>query len=183
MILFVMVTGALPFDEPNLPRLFEKIEKAEYSTPSYLSQSVVDLINKILEPCPTKRVGMAEIRSHPWFSETEEKEKIGANLGRLRQNSQQLLCKQVSIPSASEQDQIMSTILTAMRDLSFAAIASEETKIKGHKTGRRGAIGMTVTVSRRDNDSFSIDIRKGRGDIMEYSEELKKLLSKINHII
>jgi hypothetical protein len=83
----------------------------------------------------------------------------------------------------SEQDQIMTTILTALRDLSFAAVASEGRKIKGHKVSPRGVIGITVTVSKRDDQSFSIDIRKGRGDILEYSEELKKLLSKINGVI
>jgi serine/threonine protein kinase len=182
VILFVMVTGTLPFDEPNLARLFEKIQKAEFDNPSYLSPSVVDLIRRILEPSPKQRISIAEIKTHSWFTD-EDDESDGLGATHRARHHQHQLSKKLSIPSTSEQDQIMTTILTALRDLSFAAVASEGRTIKGHKVSPRGVIGITVTVSKRDDQSFSIDIRKGRGDILEYSEELKKLLSKINGVI
>jgi len=62
VILYVMVTGALPFDEPSLPKLFEKIQKADFHSPTYLSSGVVDLIRKILVADPKQRVSTADIK-------------------------------------------------------------------------------------------------------------------------
>lgn len=181
VILYVMVTGTLPFDEPNLPKLFEMIHRANFDIPPYLSPSIIDLIRKILEPNPKKRISVAGIKSHSWFvANGEDKSGLMATIQNRRPSQ---LSKQLTFPSTSDRDQITTTILTALRELSFAAVASGASKIKGHKITRRGVIGIIVTISMRDSGSFSIEIRKGRGDIMEYSEELKQVLSKINKIL
>jgi serine/threonine protein kinase len=74
VILFVMVTVTLPFDEPSLPRLFERIQRADFSSPSYLSSRVVDLISKILVPDPTNRISIKDIKRHPWYEHIFDKD-------------------------------------------------------------------------------------------------------------
>lgn len=181
IILFVMVTGTLPFDEPSLTKLFDKIDRADYRNPPYLSRSVVDLISKILEPVPAKRICMAEIRSHPWYGdEDSDNDGLGTNCLSHSDNSS---CNNLSFVSVLESNQIISIMLIALRDLSFAANVVEGCKIKGHKTSRRGVIGITIVVSKLDSKTCSIGINKGRGDIFEYSRELKNVLAKINQII
>ena len=46
--------AVLPFDEPSMSALFRKIIKAEFSYPSWFSQPVKDLLNKILLKQPSR---------------------------------------------------------------------------------------------------------------------------------
>jgi len=69
VILYVLLAGFLPFDEPSMSALFRKIIKAEFSYPSWFSASVKDLLNKILVPSPEKRFTMAQIKETEWFLE------------------------------------------------------------------------------------------------------------------
>ncbi|CAA6669911.1 unnamed protein product [Spirodela intermedia] len=50
VILFVLMAGYLPFDDPNLPSLYKKIFKADFSCPSWFSTSVKKLIKRMLDP-------------------------------------------------------------------------------------------------------------------------------------
>ncbi len=67
VILYVLLAGFLPFDEPHMSALFKKIQKAEFTYPSWFSASVHDLIDRILVPDPTKRITLSDIEAHPWF--------------------------------------------------------------------------------------------------------------------
>eukprot|EP00947_MAST-08B_sp_MAST-8B-sp1_P002232 g2232.t1 len=69
VILYVLLAGFLPFDEPTMSALFRKIQKAEYSYPSWFSKEAKDLLDKILVPDPTKRVTLDEILKDPWWGD------------------------------------------------------------------------------------------------------------------
>lgn len=68
VILYVMLSGSLPFDDTSLAELFRKINKAEYQVPPWFSPEVSALLKKILCPDPRKRATLAEIREDPWFA-------------------------------------------------------------------------------------------------------------------
>lgn len=63
-----MVCGSLPFDDDSMSALFNKIKEGKYYMPNYISQEVKDLINRMLQPNPVKRITMKEIKDHPWYS-------------------------------------------------------------------------------------------------------------------
>ncbi|CAM0958228.1 unnamed protein product [Alopecurus aequalis] len=67
VILYIMLVGYLPFEERNMVVLYQKIFKGDTKIPEWLSPGAQDLIRKILEPIPTKRISMAEIKKHEWF--------------------------------------------------------------------------------------------------------------------
>jgi serine/threonine protein kinase len=67
VILYVLLAGFLPFDEPHMSALFKKIQTADFDYPSFIQGSARDLIDKILVPDPAKRIGVADIMEHPWF--------------------------------------------------------------------------------------------------------------------
>ena len=67
VVLFVMVAGYLPFDEPSLSTLFRRIQSANYTCPPFFSDELKDLISKILVPEPTARISLADIKQHPWY--------------------------------------------------------------------------------------------------------------------
>jgi len=67
VILYVLLAGFLPFDEPTMSALFRKIKRAEYSFPSWFSNSAKDLLGKILVADPSQRMTISDIVQHPWF--------------------------------------------------------------------------------------------------------------------
>jgi len=67
VILFVFLAGFLPFDEATMSALFKKIQKAEFTYPSWFTDDVKDLISKILVVDPKQRWTIPQIRQHPWW--------------------------------------------------------------------------------------------------------------------
>ena len=67
VILYALLCGSLPFDDESIPNLFKKIKSGMYSLPSHLSQLARNLIPRMLEVDPMKRITIGEIRVHPWF--------------------------------------------------------------------------------------------------------------------
>ena len=69
IILYSMMCGSLPFDDPNEDKLFAKIIRGEFYFPSNIniSDEAKLLIKKILVVNPRLRANIKEIRSDPWF--------------------------------------------------------------------------------------------------------------------
>lgn len=76
VILFIMLAGFPPFQKPAMSDWwFAKLATGKHalfwqahSRSAYFSDSTKDFINKILNPDPTKRLTIADIRKHPWFT-------------------------------------------------------------------------------------------------------------------
>ncbi|KAF5462027.1 hypothetical protein F2P56_018069 [Juglans regia] len=67
IILYVLMAGYLPFDEYDLTTLYSKIEKAEFSCPSWFPVEAKSLIHRILDPNPRTRITIEQIRNDKWF--------------------------------------------------------------------------------------------------------------------
>ncbi|KAJ8506090.1 hypothetical protein OPV22_006976 [Ensete ventricosum] len=67
VILFVLMAGYLPFDEPNLIVLYKKISKAEFLFPAWFSSGAKKLITRILDPNPHTRITIPNILADDWF--------------------------------------------------------------------------------------------------------------------
>ena len=67
VILYVLLAGYLPFDEPSMPALFRKILAGEFSYPSWFSQEAKELLGHILLPVAT-RYSIAAIKRSAWFT-------------------------------------------------------------------------------------------------------------------
>ncbi|WCJ22489.1 CBL-interacting protein kinase 9 [Euphorbia peplus] len=67
VILFVLMAGYLPFDEPNLMGLYKKISNAEFTFPSWFSSGAKKLITRILDPNALTRITYPEILEDAWF--------------------------------------------------------------------------------------------------------------------
>jgi len=68
VILYVLVSGYLPFDEANIKNLFQKIRNADFLFPPHISAELRNLIGAILVADPKQRVTVRDIRNHPWFN-------------------------------------------------------------------------------------------------------------------
>jgi len=69
VILYVMLTGNLPFDDQNMVVLYQKILKGNAHIPKWLSQGAQDILRKILDPNPITRIDLDGIRAHNWFKQ------------------------------------------------------------------------------------------------------------------
>ncbi|CAH9106729.1 unnamed protein product [Cuscuta epithymum] len=67
VILYVLMAGYLPFEDPNLMVLYKKIHKAEFTCPPWFSSSAKKLINRMLDPNPHTRITIAEVIENAWF--------------------------------------------------------------------------------------------------------------------
>ncbi|XP_076902821.1 CBL-interacting serine/threonine-protein kinase 8-like isoform X1 [Bidens hawaiensis] len=67
VILYVLMAGYLPFDEMDLTTLYDKINKADFSCPSWFPVGAKSLIHRILDPNPETRICIEEIKNDEWF--------------------------------------------------------------------------------------------------------------------
>ncbi|TFK80522.1 Pkinase-domain-containing protein [Polyporus arcularius HHB13444] len=68
VILFTLLTGTLPFDDDDESVMRDKVIKGVYEDPEWLSDEARDLLANILEVDPTKRLTIAQILTHAWFT-------------------------------------------------------------------------------------------------------------------
>ena len=67
IILYAMIYGYLPFEDPDNETLFQKILECKPDMPSGVSASAVDLMNKIMVTNPDKRITIDKIKEHSFY--------------------------------------------------------------------------------------------------------------------
>ncbi|KAH7513581.1 hypothetical protein JRO89_XSUnG0175700 [Xanthoceras sorbifolium] len=67
VILYVILTGYLPFDDRNLAVLYQKIFKGDAKIPKWLSPGAQNMLRRILDPNPATRITMSGIKTDDWF--------------------------------------------------------------------------------------------------------------------
>jgi len=77
VILYAMLCGYLPFEDPNTEELYRKIIDGKFDMPEILSDDVKDLLRNILRTDPKKRFNINKIKSHKWFHMQHYQEKQG----------------------------------------------------------------------------------------------------------
>ena len=80
IILYAMVCGSLPYAESKEDIICKKIIGHDYSIPSFLSRSCIDLINGMMIIDPTKRLTINQIINHPWFNLVKPEMRPGLSL-------------------------------------------------------------------------------------------------------
>ncbi|KAL5206101.1 hypothetical protein ABZP36_034310 [Zizania latifolia] len=67
VVLYVLLCGFLPFQHDNYAKMYQKIFKAEYQMPPWVSGDARRLIARLLVVDPAKRISIPEIMRTPWF--------------------------------------------------------------------------------------------------------------------
>lgn len=68
IILYAMLCGYLPFEDPDTTELYKKILKGEFELPDFLSDNAKDMLKKVMNTDPEIRYKIPDIRKHPWYS-------------------------------------------------------------------------------------------------------------------
>ncbi|RRT38348.1 hypothetical protein B296_00046838, partial [Ensete ventricosum] len=69
VILYVILTGYLPFDDRNLAVLYQKIVRGDTKIPRWLSPGAQNILRRILDPNPITRMNVAGIKADDWFKQ------------------------------------------------------------------------------------------------------------------
>jgi serine/threonine-protein kinase HSL1, negative regulator of Swe1 kinase len=73
IMLYLMLTGSVPFDGGNVASILATVQAGEYHLPSELSNEAVDLIQCMLQERPEKRISMTAIWAHPLMKKYEKR--------------------------------------------------------------------------------------------------------------
>jgi len=67
IILYLLLTGMLPFQHDDMTRLYELINACSVTYPSWMSADAKDLISKLLVKNPDRRYSLEQVKEHSWF--------------------------------------------------------------------------------------------------------------------
>ena len=67
VVLFTLISGALPFEDSNLSALYQKILAGKFSIPEYFSTELRELIENVLQVDPKSRFSVQKVLSSPWL--------------------------------------------------------------------------------------------------------------------
>ena len=67
-ILFIMVCGAMPFDDTNVKQMIKFQNERRLRYPPKLDISLKDLLDQMLEPDVTRRANINKVINHPWLN-------------------------------------------------------------------------------------------------------------------
>lgn len=234
VILYVLLAGFLPFDEPTMSALFRKIQKAEFSYPSWFSEPVRSILDRILVSDPETRATLKDLQTDPWVlaggdqpkTHAEAKESAietsqaqvdaaieegveesgeepmakgpktmnafelinmcgGTTLNRiLKTTEENKVKKQTHFVSPFPAAQIMDRIETLLGDKGCEINSSrEQNKIKAITMTPKGAVGIIIQVYVMADALHFVEMRRGKGDILEYQKFFSELVQNISDIM
>ena len=67
VVLYFMICGYLPFQDADNDKLFKKIIQGKFTIPMHVSIQGRELLYKLINVNPKKRINIAQIKNHPWI--------------------------------------------------------------------------------------------------------------------
>ena len=68
VLLYLMATGEFPFEDESMPKLLHKVAHEPVPVPQGVSKELRDLLQRLLQKQPEKRIELTEIFDHPWIA-------------------------------------------------------------------------------------------------------------------
>ncbi|XP_038883854.1 CBL-interacting serine/threonine-protein kinase 14 [Benincasa hispida] len=76
IILYVLTTGYLPFNDSNLMAMYRKIYRGDFHCPKWTSPDLRRFLSRLLDTNPDTRITVDEIHRDPWFVKGFQEEKF-----------------------------------------------------------------------------------------------------------
>ncbi|KAF8479939.1 hypothetical protein JB92DRAFT_3274794 [Gautieria morchelliformis] len=129
VILYTLLTGALPFDHDNEAIQKEQIIRAEYEDPEWLSSDARHLIRNTLQREPSKRLTIKQILSHAWFTGSQSLSSSPLSISHGEEATEELAPAHESTHmsmSSDTSDSTYTTFHSAASDMSLSTPTTPE---------------------------------------------------------
>jgi len=206
VILYVLLAGFLPFDEPTMIALFQKIKAADYSYPEFFRQPVIDLIDTILVADPSRRATLADVHGDAWYTSEDDgapappgeappaptlqksasAQKAAASLPKTA--STRAICYSAPRPAQELGDALRAHLAATGAELVAKPSAPKgdddddddeapecRERIEATFKTANGIIAIVAVVSSEEDESSTLELLRGKGDILAYTAFLAGL--------
>ena len=190
ILIYYLLIGKTPFIGENIEEIYESIKKGKYSFPNnfILSDSSKDLIKKLLEINPTKRLTIEEIFFHDFFKtnlpksmplSTLKDAPTNENIFLYKDNINMINVNSNTGISGNERDKIFEEIINqkSIKDLKMRInelnnLLLEEKKLSQQLLDKIYNLENQLNIERNKN----IDEKSKNKDLNEKIKELNKFL-------
>jgi hypothetical protein len=174
VIIITILSGAHPFQDPNVAVKFEKVDKAEVDIPDFVSPEATDLVKAILRRRPSERPTIPEIWAHPWVSADGEGPLV-AEVNPTDPVLHAAVCTQLStfgVPVAALEEQLAAgevggaTVdyhLLMEKQINDKEEAQRNAEIAAHASRLVGLVGPDSPFRQKKKDKMGNPKRRGFG--------------------
>ncbi|KAK7397462.1 hypothetical protein VNO78_18634 [Psophocarpus tetragonolobus] len=173
VILFVLMAGYLPFDEPSHMTLYRKIGRAQFSCPSWFTPQAKALLKRILHPNPLTRIKIHELLEDAWFKKgykpasfTEEEDLSVDDVAVAFSHSNEKL-----VTLRKEKPVSMNAFELISRSQSFnldSLFEKQTMNLQGDKSGRKGYLSVATQVFEVAPSVHMVELGKTAGVTLEF---------------
>ncbi|CAJ2661816.1 unnamed protein product [Trifolium pratense] len=185
VILYVILTGYLPFDDRNLAVLYQKIFKGEVQIPRWLSPGAQNIIKRILDPNPKTRITMSMIKEDEWFKQgyypanlDDEEEDVYIDDEAFSIQEVDVSERKIRFTSNYSRKDLTEKIEDIVIEMGFR-VQKKNGKLKvilenkAHKS--LGSFSVVAEVIEIGPSLYVVELRKSYGDPSVYQQLCKKL--------
>ncbi|KAJ1978997.1 Serine/threonine-protein kinase [Dimargaris xerosporica] len=79
VLLYVLITGMLPFGDPSVAKNYENTMAGNFWIPYSMSDELQNLLIRMLEPNVGQRIQLSEVAAHPWMNDSLDQHRFGVS--------------------------------------------------------------------------------------------------------
>ena len=187
VILYYMLFNELPFYEVDIDKLYKKIIEGKYNIPkdkgNIVGKDAIDLINKMLQKDPKKRIKVKDIIKHKWFNNEKNVLNIGLNIDEIITPIDEGLVDEINNKFGYRKDRIIRSILKNEYDKIYCVyLILLEKKIKN---GEKSVADLKsnlyldyINDEKNQIKNYDNNIENVIAQKLKYYEDLKEPISK-----
>ncbi|XP_061974584.1 CBL-interacting serine/threonine-protein kinase 1 isoform X2 [Populus nigra] len=185
VILYVILTGYLPFDDRNLAVLYQKIFKGDAQVPKWLSPGAKNMIKRILDPNPVTRITTADIKTDEWFKldytpmdSAEEQDDVYIDDAAFSIQEADVSERKIRFTSNHSMSDLLEKIEDIVTEMGFR-VQKRNGKfqvIQEHRGKKSsGSLSVATEVFEISPSLYVVELRKSYGDSSAYRQLCTKL--------
>lgn len=196
IILYVLIAGYLPFNDPNLMVMYRKIYKGEFRCPKWISPDLKRFLSRLLDTNPETRITVDEINSDPWFKKGYREVKLYSdNFTEVKENNGKHLnafdiisfssgvnlsglfdcVMEERFVSAESPEKIIGVIEDAVKGYNGNFIVTKEKDVGVKIEGQNGNLVVAMGINRLTDELVVVEIkRRENGEI--WKDKLRPLV-------
>lgn len=192
VVLFVLLSGFLPFDSNDPGIVVQKIKGGRFDIPSFISDLARDVISKLLTPNPLVRPGARTILDHEWFKDAVSPARPvpgpAGGLPRVNSKLPAPMKKQISrlLPIEDRINLVnfglheaTSKVVNILRANAWMQKPDDGTSIKASKMTSTGLAMIQVLLEKKSDTSTKVEVEVFGRQKKSGSREINNLVRSI----